>query len=564
MPEIITEVNIMADIMSFSPLWGEWHIRELVGRGSFGAVYKAEKTEYGNTYTSAIKHLSIPPQNMTKEMLVSEGIATDDKTLSLYCDTLRDRMINEINFCYTLRGNTNIVSYEDHCIIPKSSGIGYDIFIRMELLTALPKYLSEHNMNEREVIKLGIELCEALNVLHMNHIIHRDIKPANIFVNSRGVFKLGDFGESKVLSNSSMGMTIRGTYAYISPEISKGEGGNITADIYSLGLVMYRLLNGNRAPFLPVAGQPVDSVAAEKANIRRLKGEPLPAPAFCTDPMLSNVVLKACEFRKESRWQTPDEMKKALEAIRDRRGVTVTQPYSATYQTTALPVQPVQTPQPSMIGGQMNYTSPSFYNASVSYPQSAVQYPVQQKKKSRLPLIIGISGAALAVIIAVIIIIAVASSGKGGGNQTDAGSVVSTPSTVVSTPSAVVSTPSAVVSTPSTASTGTMTVREYFETDIGKADKKQAEEMGAQEESIVSMTVSTEGENTMVYDVVLNAIAVTDEQKQLMEQNMEQQRASVQNMIKTVMLNFGVSQFDVVYRYRTKDGSLISEFRIAL
>ena len=100
----------MADIMSFSPLWGEWHIKELVGKGTFGAVYRAEKTEYGNTYTSAIKHLSIPPQNMTKEMLVSEGIATDDKTLSLYCDNLRDRIINEINFCYTLRGNTNIVS----------------------------------------------------------------------------------------------------------------------------------------------------------------------------------------------------------------------------------------------------------------------------------------------------------------------------------------------------------------------------------------------------------------------------------------------------------------------
>ena len=52
----------MSDAMSFSPLWGEWHIKELIGRGTFGAVYKAEKEEYGNTYTSAIKHISIPSE----------------------------------------------------------------------------------------------------------------------------------------------------------------------------------------------------------------------------------------------------------------------------------------------------------------------------------------------------------------------------------------------------------------------------------------------------------------------------------------------------------------------
>ena len=562
----------MADIMSFSPLWGEWHIKELVGKGSFGAVYKAEKTEYGNTYTSAIKHLSIPPQNVTKDMLVAEGIATDDRTLSLYCDNLRDRIINEINFCYTLRGNTNIVSYEDHCIIPKSTGIGYDIFIRMEMLTALPKYISEHPMSESETVKLGIELCEALRVLHMNRIIHRDIKPANIFVNSMGVFKLGDFGESKVLSNSSMGMTIRGTYAYISPEISKGDGGNITADIYSLGLVMYRLLNGNRAPFLPVTGQPVDSAASEKANIRRLKGEPLPAPAYCTDPMLSNVVLKACEFHKESRWQTPDEMKKALEAIRDKRGVSLNKPFAAPFQPVqpVMPVQPVQPVQPSAAGGQMTYTSAPMYNGSMSYPQSVQQYPVQPRK-SKLPLIIGLSAAAVAVIVAVIIIIVVAGSNKGGNTQQSPGTdistpstVVSTPSTVVSTPSTVVSTPSTVVSTPSTVSSGTMTVREYFETDLGKADKKQAEEMGTSAEGINSMTVYAEGENTMVYDVVLDAVAVTDAQKQMMEQNLEAQRTSLQEMIRTLMTNYAVSQFDVVYRYRTKDGSLVYECRITL
>ncbi len=346
----------MADIMSFSPLWGEWHIKELVGKGTFGAVYKAEKEEYGETYTSAIKHISIPPENMTREMMIAEGVGTSEKTISLYCDTLRNQIINEIKFCYKLRGNTNIVSYEDHCIIPKASGIGYDIFIRMEMLTALPKYLAEHPFDQQDVIRLGISLCEALCVLDQNHMIHRDIKPANIFVNSLGTYKLGDFGESKVLSNSSIGMTVRGTYVYMSPEISKGESANITADIYSLGLVMYRLLNGNRAPFLPVGDVPIDSAAVESANIRRLNGESLPMPAYCSDRQLGEIILRACSFRPADRWQTPKAMKKALETVLERR----TDPAGA--QNSGLPVQPT---------GSFTQADGTFTQSAGTFTQSA-------------------------------------------------------------------------------------------------------------------------------------------------------------------------------------------------
>ena len=116
------------DIMNFSPLWGEWHIMEQMGRGAFGAVYRAEKREYGNTYVSAVKHISIPSEEINEDDLAAEGFFMNDKSRKQYCDHLRDQIINEINLCYALRGNSNIVSYEDHCIIPKASGYGYDIF----------------------------------------------------------------------------------------------------------------------------------------------------------------------------------------------------------------------------------------------------------------------------------------------------------------------------------------------------------------------------------------------------------------------------------------------------
>lgn len=305
----------MSDIMSFSPLWGEWYIKELIGKGTFGAVYKAEKNEYGNTYTSAVKHISIPNDSMNAEALITEGVVSDEKSVLVYYDAVRDKMIKEINFCYALRGNTNIVSYEDHCIIPKTDGVGYDIFIRMEHLAALPKYMREHEFGEAQVIQLGIDICSALEVLDKHNIIHRDIKPANIFVNSVGVYKLGDFGESKVLSNTNAGMTVRGTYTYMAPEISMGKNADITADIYSLGIVMYRLLNGNKPPFVPTDMTAVDSQTVEAANIRRFRGEKLPLPKYCTNPGLSQIIMKACEFLPADRWNKPVQMKKALEAL---------------------------------------------------------------------------------------------------------------------------------------------------------------------------------------------------------------------------------------------------------
>ncbi|MBQ9460677.1 MAG: leucine-rich repeat protein [Clostridia bacterium] len=358
----------MSDISSFSPLWGEWYVKELIGKGTFGAVYRAEKTEYGNTYTSAVKHISIPNDSVNAESLISEGVVSDEASVKKYFDAVRDKMISEINFCYALRGNTNIVSYEDHCIIPKADGAGYDIFIRMEHLTALPKYMRENSFTEKDIIRLGIDICSALEVLDKHKIIHRDIKPANIFVNSVGVYKLGDFGESKVLSNTNMGMTVRGTYTYMSPEISMGRSANITADIYSLGIVMYRLLNGNKAPFVPADAPSVDAQTVENANVRRFRGEKMPLPAYCTNSQLAAVIMKACEYEPSARWQTPREFRKTLENL---------------LEGTAQPVnvgatQAPAVPYPQMTGTPTQNTagSVSFSSADTrSVPGQAAQNP---------------------------------------------------------------------------------------------------------------------------------------------------------------------------------------------
>ena len=387
----------MSDISSFSPLWGEWYVKELIGKGTFGAVYRAEKTEYGNTYTSAVKHISIPNDSVNAESLISEGVVSDESSVVRYYDAVRDKMISEINFCYALRGNTNIVSYEDHCIIPKADGAGYDIFIRMEHLTALPKYMRENSFTEKDIVKLGIDICSALEVLDKHNIIHRDIKPANIFVNSVGVYKLGDFGESKVLSNTNVGMTVRGTYTYMSPEISMGKSANITADIYSLGIVMYRLLNGNKAPFVPTNMPTVDAQTVENANIRRFRGDKLPAPMYCKNPQLAAVIMKACEYSPADRWQKPRDMRKTLEALLEGNIQSVAQAVSNADPS-------VQTMSAGSASSMQTMTVPGSSTPAVAQqsPEAAHNHNKKSKLRIIIPVFIALIAAACVVTILVL------------------------------------------------------------------------------------------------------------------------------------------------------------------
>ena len=102
-------------------------------------------------------------------------------------------------------------------IIEHEDDIGWDILIRMELLTPLVDLTSQSQMEENEVIKLGVDLCKALELCRMYDIIHRDIKPENIFIAANGDYKIGDFGVAKTIEKTKMGLSRKGTYMYMAP-----------------------------------------------------------------------------------------------------------------------------------------------------------------------------------------------------------------------------------------------------------------------------------------------------------------------------------------------------------
>ena len=115
--------------------------------------------------------------------------------------------------------------------------------------------MQEEVLPEKETIKLGIDLCKALEYCQQLNIIHRDIKPENIFVSRFGDFKLGDFGIARELEKTMSSLSKKGTYSYMAPEMYKGERYDNSVDIYSLGIVLYKIMNKNRLPFLNLEKQ---------------------------------------------------------------------------------------------------------------------------------------------------------------------------------------------------------------------------------------------------------------------------------------------------------------------
>lgn len=188
------------------------------------------------------------PQSPDEYAYYKDDGYDDQSIISIYKEQV-EKMVSEFSLMSKFKGNSNVVSYEDHSIVPKKDGFGWDILIRMELLTPLPEKCNNSMPTETEIRKLGVDICHALEMCAEEKIIHRDIKPQNIFINRFEDYKLGDFGIAKSMDYASKATSKVGTYNFMAPEVYAGKPYNATADIYSLGLVLYWLLNERRLPF---------------------------------------------------------------------------------------------------------------------------------------------------------------------------------------------------------------------------------------------------------------------------------------------------------------------------
>jgi len=217
---------------------GPYRLEKLLGRGGQGSVYLAARDDGRMRVRAAVK-------------LVSAG---------LFSAQARERFFSERQILSGLE-HPNIARLFDGGIA--NDGTPYFV---MEYVDGSPidQYCDKHRLGVRERIELVLQVCAAVGHAHQNLVIHRDIKPGNVLVDGHGTAKLLDFGIAKALGAEGVGFLTSPaqpppmTVAFASPEQIRGEPLGTGADVYGVGVLLYRLLTG-RHPYA-VEGRSLDEI----------------------------------------------------------------------------------------------------------------------------------------------------------------------------------------------------------------------------------------------------------------------------------------------------------------
>ena len=192
---------------------------KLIGKGSYGTVYKATKKDDNQVY--AIKKIKIISLNHYEKKYVINEIRI---LASHICNNLINYFSVFLNTDYIYLITEYAPNGDLHQLIKKHK-------------------LQSTTINEHEIWTYFIQICLGLQYLHTNNIMHRDIKSANIFIDSNNQIKLGDFGIIKIMpAYMTYAQTQIGTPYYMAPEIYKHERYNEKCDIWSLGCVLYEMM----------------------------------------------------------------------------------------------------------------------------------------------------------------------------------------------------------------------------------------------------------------------------------------------------------------------------------
>lgn len=285
---------------------GRYQIVAELGRGSMGVVYQGFDPVIGRVV--AIK------------TILTEGLSTAE------FEEYKTRFQREAQAAGLLN-HPNIVTVYD---FGEDNGV---LYLAMEFLEgkSVQTLVEEQNILPVEtIIPMYEQVCSALDSAHTHKIVHRDIKPANIMILKSGLVKVMDFGIAKMMST---GMTqagqILGTPNYMSPEQVRGRAVDGRSDIFSLGVILYELVTGEK----PFSGQNITTVIYKIINENPIAPRELDASIH---PGLSYVISKALAKNPDERYQTCREL---AEDLRNYKNLGGAPPPSATVIVRVPPIQ---------------------------------------------------------------------------------------------------------------------------------------------------------------------------------------------------------------------------------
>ena len=284
--------------MNGYPQYNDWRTTRVIGTGKLGQTFEIVRSDgFGTSEQGVLKVIRIPGEDTPNAQ------QTQRKKLEAAAQTLRA--------ADALREHPNILPWRDHTIRPAENGDGWEILLRADTAVPLEQYIRTHTYGERDVVHMASGVLTALSLCHSRGIVHGDLKPQNLFVNEAGydgkpVLRLGDFGSGMLAPDAA------GDFA--APEVLCGDLPTAQHDLYSLGMVLYWLLNDKRVPFAPPAPAPISAADLAIARDMRLRGDPMPVPAHGSNA-LQQVILTAIADRPEDRYQSAEEFRAALQSV---------------------------------------------------------------------------------------------------------------------------------------------------------------------------------------------------------------------------------------------------------
>ncbi|HEX8737512.1 MAG TPA: protein kinase [Pyrinomonadaceae bacterium] len=285
--------NIPANTQTIAPVGqkiGAYRIEKEIGRGGMGAVFLAERADGEFKRRVALKIIN---RHLRNEFMIRR-FRQERQILAA---------LDHPNIARLYDGGTT------------SDGSPYLITEYVEGETLL-EYCDENRLTVRERLELFEQICAAVEYAHRQNILHRDIKPSNILVKKDGTAKLLDFGIARLdgdeLSSQTKEITVTGrwmmTPEYASPEQVRGENLTASSDVYSLGVVLYKLVTGHppykfpsRAPHEIARVICEQEVESPKSKVQSPGGDKLSSH-------LESIILKALRKRVDERYSTVAEL----------------------------------------------------------------------------------------------------------------------------------------------------------------------------------------------------------------------------------------------------------------
>lgn len=305
----------MAEFSAVSPLLDGFTVGECFSSRDGVSCYALRHDASGQDFV--LKHISVPDSEAKIQALLLSGAYAGKEEVNEYFKRVADAYAEEFTLSKSLADCPYILPYLAHQVVEREEGAGYDVYAICDKATPLRDYLAENAMTKLQAVNLGIDLCTALCAIRSAGYLHQNIKPENIYIrNDR--FLLGDLGLTAVQDMKYSSLPEQYIGQYTAPELHDIMAEqNETTDLYAVGMLLYRIYNGDHAPYED------EQVTAKEADRMRLSGKELPAPMYA-DYELAEILLKACAFKKEDRYQTPQEMKRELEFYMQRNGTADT------------------------------------------------------------------------------------------------------------------------------------------------------------------------------------------------------------------------------------------------